>query len=214
MSGAVARLSRSQPSVTAAVRRLRASSSASIATRCVTSSSRRSAAWTAGSRLSPEAVARCSISTTARIAAFLSAGVGVEQVARDARQRVARRQARERVERRPAQQLVVEQLHERGRGARVADLAERVERRVLQPRLTAQRLDEPRHGRLGADLPEAGGRGVAHVGVGVGERRHQPGHRGLVLDRAEHHAGEEPHLLVGIDRERSSGATAEAPSRT
>ena len=51
-----------------------------MARRWSTRSSRRRAACTSGSRLSPPAVARCSMATTARMATLRSAGVGVVEV--------------------------------------------------------------------------------------------------------------------------------------
>ncbi len=181
--------------------------------RCATSSSPFSAACTSGSRLSPEAVARCSISTTARIAALRSAGSGSRRWGA-IRASASRPATRPRASRAGARRRSSSRRDEEGGGRpRVADLPERVEGRVLQPRLAAQGLDEAGNGLRRADLPEARRGGVAHVHVGVGQGVHERLDRGLLPHRAEHDRGEEPDLLVrvaqqGEQRRPGGGAAA------
>ena len=96
-------------------------------------------------------------------------GIGVVQVRQQPRQRLAPGQAAQRVHDRPAQHLVVEQLQERRGRARVADLAQGVDGRELEPGLRAQDPDQRGDRVRRSDLPQAGRGGVADVDVGVGE---------------------------------------------
>ena len=201
----MARPSRSQPRVTAAVRRLRGSSSASIPMQV----GHQLLAPERGLDLGVEALAGGGgplLDVHHRADRRVAEGrVGVEEVRGDAGEDVPPGQPPERLERGRAQHLVVEEREERRRRPRVADLPEGVEGGVLQPRLPVQRLDEPGHRLRRADLPEAGRGRVAHVDVRVGERLHESAHRGRHLQGAEHHRGEEAHLLVGVGEEREEG---------
>ena len=202
MSGRSARGSFSQPSVMAAVRRFWGSSSARVASRWSTRSSRRSAACTSGSRLSPPAVARCSMATTAWMATLRSAGSGSYRCGTrwGSASRPASRPSG--LHDRPAQQLVVEQLQQGGRGPRVADLAQGVDGRVLQPGLRAEGGHQREH-RLGrADLAQAGRGRVPHVDVRVVQGGDQRRHRPALAERAQHHRREVAHLLVGVAQQR------------
>ena len=157
----------------------------SMASRWSTRSSRRSAACTSGSRLSPPAVARCSMATTAWMADVAQRGVRV--VAGGARggaaprarpggpgppwpgRAAARRPAAPGARGRPAGRRSRPGRGSRGTAARA------------RPRSAA---DERQH-RLGvADLAQAGRGGVADVHVGVAQGRDQGRHRAAVAQRA------------------------------
>jgi len=97
-----------------------------------------------------------------------------------------------------AQELVAEQLQQRRRRLGIADLAQRPDRRVLQPRLGAQHLHEGQHRLRVADLTQARGRRVPHVDVGIPEGGDEPLHRAPLAARAEHHRGEVAYLLVDV----------------
>ena len=114
------------------------------------------------------------------------------------RQRLAPGHAAERLHHRTAQQLAPQQLEQGGRGAGVAQLAQRVDRRILQPGLALQHAHERHHRLRGADLPQAGRGGVADVHVDVVQGQDEGGHRVRVAHGAEHDRREVADLLVFV----------------
>ena len=200
-SGATARPSRSQPRVTAAVRRLRGSSSASIPRRWATRSSCRSAAWTSGSRLSPEAVARCSISTTARIAALRSAGSGSRRWGA-MRASASRPASRPRASSAGARSISSSRRERSAGAARGSPISPRACSAGYcsqgSPRSASMSRGTARGEPICPRLVAAAWRTLTSGSESASTRR---GDRGRLLHRAEHHRGEEPDLLVGVGEE-------------
>ena len=161
-----------------------------------------SAAWTSGSRLSPEAVARCSISTTARIAALRSAGSG-------SRRWGAMRASASRPARRPrASSAGARSISSSRRGrsagaARGSPISPRACRAGYwsqgSPRSASTRRGTARGEPICPRLVAAAWRTLTSGSESASTRRAD---RGRLLHRAEHHRGEEPDLLVGVGEER------------
>ena len=120
-------------------------------------------------------------------------------------QRLPPGQSAQRFHGRAAQELVAQQVEQGRGGLGVADLPQRADGRVLEPRLRAQDLDEGEDRPGVADLPEAGRGGVADVEVRVGEGGDEPFHRPPLAARPQHHRREVAHLLVGIVEQLQQG---------
>ena len=142
-------------------------------------------------------------------------GVGVVQVRDEPRQRLAPGQPAQRLQHRPPQQLVVQQLQQRRGRPRVADLAQGVDRRVLEPGLGC-RAPRPAASTASADpiwprLAAAAWRtltsGSARAAISGGTAR-------ASRERAQHHRREVADLLVGVAQQREQRASRGAPSLT
>ena len=137
--------------------------------------------------------------------------VGIVEVGHQMDQGLPAGEPAERLDHRGAQELVAEQVQQRSLRPRVADLAQGVDGRVLEPGLGPQHVDERDHRLRRTDLAQAGGGGVAHVDVRVAQGGDEGGDGRALAAGPEHDRGEVAHLLVLVGQEGEEGGGGRRP---
>jgi hypothetical protein len=113
-------------------------------------------------------------------------------------ERLRRRQPLQGLQRRLGHHRVGHQLYQRPDRAGIADGAERIDGRELQPQLALEQLQQRGHRVRGAELAQGLDGGLGHVEVGVPHQRQDPGRGRRVPDPAQHLQREHHHVDLRV----------------